>query len=106
LALVADLWYFSPMKSDPSGVPDSERWLLDPEVQAKLDRALKRAETEPYRETDLDELEKKILGERWLLDPKVQADLDRALAWAARNPPQTTDLEELEKRLGLDSDDD
>ena len=42
-------------------VPDSERWLLDPEVQAKIDRALERAEREPYRETNLDELEERIL---------------------------------------------
>lgn len=42
-------------------VPDSERWLLDPEVQATLDRALERAQREPYRETDLDELEERIL---------------------------------------------
>jgi hypothetical protein len=43
-------------------VAENERWLLDPEVQATLDRALERAQTEPYRETDLDELEERILG--------------------------------------------
>jgi hypothetical protein len=91
------------MKSDS---PDCDQWLLDPEEQAKLDRALKRAKTEPYRETELDELEKKILDERWLLDPEVQADLDEAIAWAERNPPRTTDLRELEEMLGLDSADD
>lgn len=42
-------------------VPENERWLLDPEVQAKIDRALERAEREPYRETNLDELEERIL---------------------------------------------
>lgn len=42
-------------------IPDSERWLLDPEVQAKIDRALERAEREPYKETNLDELEERIL---------------------------------------------
>lgn len=42
-------------------VPDSERWILDPEVQAKINRALERAEREPYRETNLDELEERIL---------------------------------------------
>ncbi len=42
-------------------VPENERWLLDPEVQAKIGRALERAEREPYRETDLDELEERIL---------------------------------------------
>lgn len=43
-------------------IPDNERWLLHPEVQAKLDRALERAQVEPYRETDLDELEERLLG--------------------------------------------
>jgi len=42
-------------------VPENERWLLDPEVQAKIVRALERAEREPYRETDLDELEERLL---------------------------------------------
>jgi hypothetical protein len=42
-------------------VPENERWLLDPEVQARLNRALERAQREPYRETDLDELEERIL---------------------------------------------
>lgn len=43
-------------------IPDSERWLLDPVVQADLDRALERAQSEPYTETNLDELEERILG--------------------------------------------
>ena len=43
-------------------IPDNERWLLDPEVRAELDRAIAWAEANPPRETDLDELEKKILG--------------------------------------------
>ena len=94
---------FTLMKED---LPDSEGWLHEPEAKAKLDRALERAGKEPYRETDLDELEKKILGERWLLDPGVQADLDEAIAWAEGNPPRTTDLEELKKKLGLDFDGD
>ena len=47
-----------------SQIPDNERWLHEPEVQAKLDRALVWAAENPPRETDLDELEKKILGSR------------------------------------------
>jgi hypothetical protein len=43
-------------------VPDNELWLLDPEVKAQLDRALAWAAANPPRETDLRELEKKILG--------------------------------------------
>jgi predicted nucleotidyltransferase len=45
-------------------IPDNERWLHEPEVKAKLDRALAWAAENPPRETDLDELEKKILGSR------------------------------------------
>lgn len=45
-----------------SQIPDNERWLHEPEVKAKLDRALAWAAENPPRETDLDELEKKILG--------------------------------------------
>ncbi len=45
-------------------IPDNERWLHEPEVKAKLDRALARAAENPPRETNLDELEKKILGGR------------------------------------------
>lgn len=45
-------------------IPDNERWLHEPEAKAKLDRALARAAENPLRETDLDELEKKILGSR------------------------------------------
>jgi hypothetical protein len=43
-------------------IPDNERWLLDPEVQAKLKRSMAWAAENPLRETDLDELEKRILG--------------------------------------------
>lgn len=43
-------------------IPDNERWLLDPKVQAKLKRSMAWAEANPPRETDLDELERKILG--------------------------------------------
>jgi hypothetical protein len=43
-------------------IPDNELWLLEPEVKAKLDRALAWAAANPPRETDLRELEKKILG--------------------------------------------
>ena len=43
-------------------VPDNERWLQEPAVREKLDRAIARAESEPLRETDLKELERKILG--------------------------------------------
>jgi hypothetical protein len=45
-------------------IPDNERWLHEPEVRAKLDRALAWAAANPPRETDLDELERKILGDR------------------------------------------
>jgi hypothetical protein len=45
-------------------VPENERWLHTPEAQAKLDRALARAEEGSLRETDLDELEERVLGER------------------------------------------
>lgn len=43
-------------------VPDNERWLNEPEVRTKLDRAIARAETESLHETDLKELEKRLLG--------------------------------------------
>ena len=43
-------------------IPDSERWLHTPEAKAKLDRAIARAEKEPLRETNLDELEERLLG--------------------------------------------
>ncbi|HET9209268.1 MAG TPA: hypothetical protein VFR03_02655 [Thermoanaerobaculia bacterium] len=45
-------------------IPENERWLHEPEVRAKLDRALAWAAANPPRETDLDELERKILGDR------------------------------------------
>ena len=44
-------------------IPDSERWLNEPAVREKLDRAIARAESEPLRETDLKDLERKILGD-------------------------------------------
>lgn len=43
-------------------IPDRERWLEEPEVKAKLDRAIARAETEPLRETDLEELEQRMMS--------------------------------------------
>jgi hypothetical protein len=43
-------------------VPDNERWLHQPEVKSKLDRALARAESSPLQETDLDELEERMRG--------------------------------------------
>jgi hypothetical protein len=46
----------------PPFIPDNERWLHEPETKAKLDRALAWAAKNPPRETDLDELERKILG--------------------------------------------
>ncbi len=45
-------------------IPENERWLHTPEAKAKLDRALARAEERPLRETNLDELEERVLGER------------------------------------------
>lgn len=44
-------------------VPEKERWLLDPEAQASLDRALAWAAQNPPRETDLQQLEKELFGE-------------------------------------------
>src|SRR3954469_14891121 len=44
-------------------IPDSEQWLLEPEVQATLDRALAWAAQNPPHETDLQELEEKLFGE-------------------------------------------
>jgi hypothetical protein len=49
---------------DTTSIPDNERWLHEPVVKAKLDRALARAAANPPSETDLAELEKKILGGR------------------------------------------
>lgn len=46
-------------------IPDSERWLHEPEVKAKIERGLAWAERTPRRETDLDELEERLgLGTR------------------------------------------
>lgn len=44
-------------------IPDNERWLHEPEVKEKLDKALAWAERNPPRETDLKELEEKISHE-------------------------------------------
>lgn len=41
-------------------VPDSERWLHEPEARAQLDRALKWAEENTPRQTDLDALAAKV----------------------------------------------
>jgi hypothetical protein len=43
-------------------VPDNERWLHEPAVKAKLDRAIARAERAPFQETDLDKLEERVRG--------------------------------------------
>lgn len=43
-------------------VPDNERWLHDPQVKAQLDESLAWLSQNPPRETDLDELEEKLLG--------------------------------------------
>lgn len=43
-------------------VPDNERWLLDPKVQADLDEAIAWAETTPPQTTDLKDFEEKLLG--------------------------------------------
>jgi hypothetical protein len=53
-------------------VPDSERWLLDPEVQADLDEAIAWAERNPPRSTDLQEFEEKLFGE-----PRADSDSSR-----------------------------
>lgn len=47
-----------------SFIPDNERWLHAPEAAAKLDRAVAWAESNPPRETDLDDLGAKLGGER------------------------------------------
>ena len=44
--------------------PESERWLHESEVKAELDEAFAWAAQHPPQETDLDELEKRLLGER------------------------------------------
>jgi hypothetical protein len=43
-------------------VPDSERWLQDPEAKAKIQRGLAWADRNPRQETDLDELEERLRG--------------------------------------------
>lgn len=42
-------------------IPHNERWLHTPEVQAELAEAFAWAAEHPPRETDLDELERKLL---------------------------------------------
>jgi len=41
-------------------IPDDERWLHAPGVQADLDEAIAWAETHPAAETDLDALERRL----------------------------------------------
>lgn len=46
-------------------IPDNERWLHEPEVKARLDRAIAWAESTERAETDLDELRARLeRGER------------------------------------------
>jgi hypothetical protein len=45
-------------------VPENERWLHAPEVKAKIEEGLEWMRQNPPRETDLDELEERLLGER------------------------------------------
>lgn len=44
-------------------VPENERWLLDPKVQADLDAAIAWAEQNPPQTTDLRQFAEKLLGE-------------------------------------------
>lgn len=54
-------------------IPDNERWLHEPEVKAKLDRAIAWAERTPFQETDLDELEERLRrGRRTTTSPGSQ----------------------------------
>jgi hypothetical protein len=41
-------------------IPDSERWLQEPEVKAKVEQGLAWAERTPRQETDLAELEERL----------------------------------------------
>jgi hypothetical protein len=41
-------------------IPDSERWIHEPEVKAKIDSGLAWAERTPRQETDLDEIEQRL----------------------------------------------
>lgn len=46
-------------------IPDNERWLHEPEVKARLDRAIAWVESTEPSKTDLDELEERLSrGER------------------------------------------
>jgi hypothetical protein len=49
-------------------IPDNERWLHAPEVSRDLDEALAWASKNPRQETDLNELEERLLHE-----PRVRA---------------------------------
>jgi hypothetical protein len=44
-------------------IPDNERWLHTPEVEARLKESFAWAAENPPQETDLDELEKRMLGD-------------------------------------------
>jgi hypothetical protein len=44
-------------------VPDSERWLFNARVTAELDEAIRWAESNPPRETDLDALQSAVDGQ-------------------------------------------
>lgn len=43
-------------------IPESEKWLYEPNTKAALDRAIDWAEKNPPAETDLDELEDRLRG--------------------------------------------
>ena len=45
-------------------IPDGERWLHEPEVRATLDEAVTWARSHARKETDLDELERKLFGDK------------------------------------------
>lgn len=44
-------------------IPENEKWLHEPEVSARLDRALRWAEQHPAAETDLEVLERRLEDE-------------------------------------------
>lgn len=41
-------------------IPDNERWLHEPDVKARLDRAMEWAANTPPADSDLDELEERL----------------------------------------------
>ncbi|MEW6364036.1 MAG: hypothetical protein AB1714_05295 [Acidobacteriota bacterium] len=41
-------------------VPDNERWMWDAQAAAKIDRAIKWAQSNPPAEADLDALERRV----------------------------------------------